>query len=111
MTAISSTSIAVAWQLPPVDSRNGIIRGFRLFYNKKGLLALATNITINNGTIHSIEVNGLEKYTEYEFQMLAFTSVGEGPRSSTHVERTQQDGNNLTFLITKLPFCIEITTL
>ena len=94
VTAISSTSIAVAWQLPPVDSRNGIIRGFRLYLKKKGFVGLSANITITNGTIHNTEVNGLDKYTEYELQMLAFTSVGDGPRSSTHAERTKEDGNN-----------------
>ena len=37
-------------------------------------------------------VPGLDKYTEYEFQVLAFTSVGDGPNSSVEVERTMQDG-------------------
>ena len=38
------------------------------------------------------DVTGLDKYTEYEFQVLAFTSVGDGPKSSPKVKRTLQDG-------------------
>ena len=34
----------------------------------------------------------LDKYTEYEFQVLAFSSKGDGPRSSVVVERTKEDG-------------------
>ena len=37
-------------------------------------------------------VTGLKKNTEYEFQVLAFTSVGDGPKSSVVVERTNEDG-------------------
>ena len=36
--------------------------------------------------------NGLNKYTEYEFQVLAFSSKGDGPNSSVVVERTKEDG-------------------
>ena len=38
------------------------------------------------------EVTGLHKYTEYDFQVLAFNFVGDGPNSSVEVERTRQDG-------------------
>ena len=34
----------------------------------------------------------LDKYTEYDFQVLAFSSKGDGPRSSVVVERTKEDG-------------------
>ena len=37
-------------------------------------------------------VTGLYKYTEYEFEILAFTSVGDGPKSSILTERTKEDG-------------------
>ena len=39
-------------------------------------------------------VSTLDKYTEYEFQVLASTSKGDGPRSSVLVERTMEDGKN-----------------
>ncbi|XP_022783220.1 protein sidekick-2-like isoform X2 [Stylophora pistillata] len=91
LTASSSTSIAASWQLPSADSRNGIIVGFRLFYKRKSSRELATIITINNGTITARDITGLVKYTEYEFQMLAFTSVGDGPNSSLEIMKTRED--------------------
>ena len=63
-----------------------------MYYKKKGALGLAAMVTINNETIRVEDVFGLEKYTEYEFQVLAFTSAGDGPKSSVLVERTNEDG-------------------
>lgn len=62
-----------------------------MYYKKKGSLGLAAMVTINNETIRVEDVFGLEKYTEYEFQV-AFTSAGDGPKSSVLVERTNEDG-------------------
>ncbi len=53
-----------------------------------------TTLVINNGTSLTTSVTGLDKYTEYEFQVLAFTSVGDGPKSSIKVARTKEDGKN-----------------
>ena len=63
-----------------------------MYYKKKGSLGLAAMVTINNETIRVEDVFELEKYTEYEFQVLAFTSAGDGPKSSVLVERTNEDG-------------------
>ena len=49
-------------------------------------------IPINSTATLTQDVTGLDKYTEYEFQVLAFTSVGDGPNSSVEVERTMPDG-------------------
>ena len=38
------------------------------------------------------EVISLDKFTEYEFEILAFTAVGDGPKSSILTERTKEDG-------------------
>ena len=66
------SSSTASWQLPSADSRNGIIIGFM-----------------------DSDVTGLDIYTEYEFEVLAFTSVGDGPKSSPLlVVRTMKDGKN-----------------
>ena len=91
LAVISSTSIRASWQLPPADSQNGIITGFKLFY-KKNDSGSATMVPINSAATLTKDVTGLDKYTEYEFQVLAFTSVGDGPKSSPKVNRTLQDG-------------------
>ena len=92
LTVISSTSIRASWQLPAEDSQNGIIIGFKLFYKKKDSAGSATMVPINSGATLTKDVTLLDKYKEYEFQVLAFTSVGDGPKSSIKVNRTLQDG-------------------
>ena len=49
-------------------------------------------VPINSGATLTKNVTLLDKYTEYEFQVLAFTYVGDGPKSSTKLNRTLQDG-------------------
>ena len=92
LTASSSTSITASWQLPPVFARHGNIAGFKLFYKKKGSGGSATTLPISDGRTSSKTVSGLDKFTEYEFQVLAFTSDGDGPKSSVKVKRTMEDG-------------------
>ena len=50
--------------------------------------------TVNDSSLRNKTVTGLDKYTKYEFQVLAFTSVGDGPNSSVEVTRTKEDGNS-----------------
>ena len=92
LTAKNSTSITASWQLPPPCTRNGEITGFKLFYKKKDSTELAIMIPINSGGTLTKDVTGLDKYTEYKFQVLAFTSVGDGRNSSAKIKRTLEDG-------------------
>ena len=92
MNAGDSTSVRASWQMPPEDSRNGIITGFKLFYKKKGSGEAQTVLTISSGSTLTTDVSGLDKYTEYNFQVLAFTSVGDGPKSDEKTVRTLEDG-------------------
>ena len=92
MLAATSTSITATWEPPTADSRNGIITGFKLFYKEKGSAGPTNTEQINDGATLSKTVTGLLKYTEYEFKVLAFTSVGDGPNSSVKIERTNEDG-------------------
>ena len=92
VNVVSSTSIRASWQLPPAGSNNGIIiTGFKLFYKKKGS-AGSEIIELFNVTTFTKTVIGLLKGTQYEFQVLAFTTAGDGPKSSILTARTNEDG-------------------
>ena len=95
MTAKSSTSITASWQLPPAYDRNGVIAGFKLFYEKKSSSGSQTTVVVKSGSTLTIVVAGLDEYTEYQFQVLAYTSVGDGPNSSVEYETTMEDGKNV----------------
>ena len=101
MTAKTSTSITASWQLPPVNAQNGIIQGFKLFYKKKGSSGSQTKELINNKAVLTTDVTGLAKFTDYEFKVLAFTSVGDGPNSTVKSETTKEDGKKLMLIISK----------
>ena len=92
LTANSSTSITASWQLPPLLARHGRnVKGFKLFYREKGF-AGSFYLNITSGSTLRRLVAGLDMYTEYEFQVLAYTSDGDGPKSSVEVERTMEGG-------------------
>ena len=92
VTTKTSTSITASWQLPPEDDRNGIITGFKLFYKKKSSSGSPTPLNINSGSTLTKVVTGLDEYTEYEFQVLAYTSIGDGPKSNPKSVKTKQAG-------------------
>ena len=94
VTASSSTSVTVTWDLPPADSINDTVTSFHLLYKKNGYGGLTSTLIINNGTIRTEDVTGLYKYTEYEFQVLAFTNFGSRLTSSVTFERTLEDGED-----------------
>ena len=56
---------------------------------------------INDKAVRTTDVSGLSKYTKYEFQVLAFTSVGDGPNSTVKSETTKEDGKKLVLIISK----------
>jgi len=96
--ATNSTTIKASWQLSPADARRGIIEGFKLFYKKKDVAGLPSEITMNGSEIRFHYVTGLDENTEYEFQVLAVSSAGNGPKSASKVRRTITDGNNTCFI-------------
>ncbi len=99
VTVKTSTSIRASWQLPPADATHGIIEGFKLFYERNDSVGTSNVMVISDDGILTKVVTQLEKYTLYDFQVLTFTSVGDGPNSSVLVVRTKEDGKIKNFFI------------
>ena len=93
LSPLSSTSVRASWQLPPVGSRHGPITGFKLIYQRKNSAAdYPTVLTIQSNSTLNVKITELRKYSEYAFQVLAFSSAGNGPKSSVQEVRTNEDG-------------------
>jgi len=93
VSPLSSTSVRASWQLPPVGSRHGPITGFKLFYKRKNSAAdYPTVLSIRSNSTLNIHITGLRKFSKYQFQVLAFSSAGNGPESSVQEVRTNEDG-------------------
>lgn len=92
--ATNSTTIKASWHISPGDSERGVIKGFKLFYKRKDAVGLPSMLTINGSDIRTYYATGLDMNTEYEFQLLAFSRAGDGPRSTVKVTRTTDNGKD-----------------
>ena len=93
MRPLTATSVRTSWQLPLVNLVYRVnVRGFKLLYRLRNSSDQFATAIVSSNTYVSKDVSGLEKYTEYEFQVLAFTALGNGPVSSVRVVRTMEDG-------------------
>ncbi|XP_072916750.1 protein sidekick-1 isoform X1 [Hemitrygon akajei] len=89
--AVSPTQILVMWGPVPESDQNGLILGYKILYQEKGSESTQTHLVKGNFT-HSVVLNGLRKYTQYEIQVLAFTRIGDGvPCFPALMERTKDD--------------------
>nr|CAD7403650.1 unnamed protein product [Timema poppensis] len=90
-TTLTSQTIRVSWVSPPLTSANGVIKGYKVVYGPSDTWydenSKDTKITSSSETI----LHGLKKYTNYSMQVLAFTSGGDGVRSSPIHCQTEQD--------------------
>ncbi|KAB7494490.1 Down syndrome cell adhesion molecule-like protein Dscam2, partial [Armadillidium nasatum] len=90
-TTLTSQTIRVSWNSPPLSSVQGVIKGYKVMYGPSDQWfdeeAKDTKITGSTET----HLHGLQKYTNYSLQVLAFTSGGEGVRSSVIHCQTDQD--------------------
>lgn len=75
---------------PVLGSKDGApSRGNRFVFSCPPELGEIKNVTT---TQPSLELDGLEKYTNYSIQVLAFTRAGDGVRSEQIFTRTKEDG-------------------
>lgn len=75
---ISYYKMKITWLPIPMQKRNGIIRGYHIYY--KDVTEYKWNVyTTLMGNISSTIVPGLQSYTEYCVKISIFTSKGEYP--------------------------------
>ena len=91
---LTATSVGASWEFTSSDSLplGVVIRGFKLLYRLRNSSDLFGTAIVRDNSTFSKNISGLEKYTEYEFKVLAFTANGNGPSSSVLVVRTAEDG-------------------
>lgn len=81
MVVINTTAIEVQWDLPPYNSRGGYILGYKVFVQPANRGGAETTITITDNSTDVYIVSRLTPATSYRFSVLAFTRIGDGPRS------------------------------
>lgn len=96
---LSSTSIYITWSPPPIDSQNGKIRGYKVFYIASDDI-YEKEIHIVKSNNQYLTVENLKKYTNYSVWVLAYTKMGDGMKSNQFFCRTYEDGEHDTYSIT-----------
>ncbi|KAM4527367.1 netrin receptor DCC isoform 1-T1 [Odontesthes bonariensis] len=88
LEVVLSRSIKVSWQPPPRSAQNGVITAYKIRYRKTG----------RRGDQEAIEPNnfwylftGLEKGSQYSFQVAAMTVNGSGPASEWYAAETPEN--------------------
>ncbi|XP_053473599.1 netrin receptor DCC [Ictalurus furcatus] len=88
LEVIYSRSIKVSWQPPPANAQNGFVTGYKIRYRKTG----------RRGEQEAIEPNnlwylftGLEKGSQYSFQVAAMTVNGTGPNCEWYTAETPEN--------------------
>ncbi|PSN52800.1 Down syndrome cell adhesion molecule-like protein Dscam2 [Blattella germanica] len=90
---LTAQSLQVSWQPPPTSQCNGILQGYKLFYEPvlddhwQGVDEIETRKT----TALTAVLTGLRRFTNYSVQVLAFTRVGDGVLTKSIFCTTEED--------------------
>lgn len=87
---LSASTMLIQWKEP--EEPNGQIRGYRVYYTTESKLTLNMWNKHNLDDSHLTTISGLTTGTTYSIQVLAFTSMGDGPPSDIIQVKTQQGG-------------------
>uniref|UniRef100_A0A8C6XWR1 DCC netrin 1 receptor n=1 Tax=Naja naja TaxID=35670 RepID=A0A8C6XWR1_NAJNA len=87
LEVVNSKSIKVSWLPPPSSMQNGFITGYKIRHRK----------TARRGEVETLEPNnlwylftGLDKGSQYSFQVAAMTANGTGPSSEWYMAETPE---------------------
>ncbi|GLH07043.1 Down syndrome cell adhesion molecule-like protein Dscam2 [Gryllus bimaculatus] len=91
-SAITSQSLEVTWEQPPLEGRNGIIQGYKVSHQPaEEWYELNDQETKVVTTSYRTTIPGLFKYTNYSISVSAFTKMGDGVKSPPVYCRTAED--------------------
>ncbi|XP_057373786.1 cell adhesion molecule Dscam2-like isoform X5 [Daphnia carinata] len=97
--SLNSQSLQITWQPPRPDYRNGLLRGYRIFYEPLSEFFYSSSPdqsdlqTSSSQTTTELTVflSGLQKFSNYSIQVLAFTGAGDGVKSQPLTCTTEED--------------------
>lgn len=85
---ITSTSVALAWELPVPEHQNGKIIGYLVEFTALEIGESSTVYTMDT----EISLNELNPFTAYSINIAADTVIGLGPYSRVFHVQTLEDG-------------------
>ncbi|KAG7483961.1 hypothetical protein MATL_G00043840 [Megalops atlanticus] len=88
---VTSDEAVITWAEPPRMTLNGVLKGYRVVFWSvfpDGEWGEMQNITTPR---EQVALKGLEKFTNYSVQVLAYTQAGDGVRSNVLYIQTRED--------------------
>ncbi|XP_065214717.1 cell adhesion molecule Dscam1 isoform X2 [Planococcus citri] len=89
--ALTSQSIQISWNPPVAEGQNGVIQGYKVFYQPAEDWYEKNDYVTKTVTPLVTTIGGLMKYTNYSFFVRAYTKPGDGVKSNPVYCRTEED--------------------
>ncbi|NXV14963.1 DSCL1 protein, partial [Cepphus grylle] len=96
--SITSDVAVISWSEPPRSTLNGVLKGYRVIFWSLYMDGGEPHLPAEWGEMQNItttrervELRGMEKFTNYSVQVLAYTQAGDGVRSSVLYIQTKED--------------------
>ena len=91
VSAASTRSVYVQWNLLPLIDQNGIIVNYNITLVPTAITANQSTVVVSTSNLN-ITIDNLVPHTNYSVTIVAFTSVGNGTPSIAVVVETPEDG-------------------
>ena len=91
VSAASTRSVYVRWNLLPLIDQNGIIVHYSIILVPTAITANQSTVVVSTSNLN-ITIDNLVPHTNYSVTIVAFTSIGSGPPSIAVVVETPEDG-------------------
>lgn len=80
-SALTAQNVQINWEAPPEKYTHGIVQGYKIYYEPTHIHSEYANRETKVTQSLSTMLHGLQPYTNYSVQVLAFTRAGEGVAS------------------------------
>ena len=81
LTNLQSHEVKVQWDPIPPETANGILLGYRVFYQEYWYSGLLQNMDTKSPNVHMLILRDLKSAQRYQISVAAFTSQGAGSQS------------------------------
>ncbi|MBN3277397.1 SDK1 protein, partial [Polyodon spathula] len=87
---LTASQLEIQWDPPPVETQNGNIQGYKIYYWETGNYNETEKLKILFLPEATMRLKNLTSYTSYSVKISAFNAAGDGPQSEPRWGRTHQ---------------------
>uniref|UniRef100_A0A3Q2E7L1 Sidekick cell adhesion molecule 1b n=1 Tax=Cyprinodon variegatus TaxID=28743 RepID=A0A3Q2E7L1_CYPVA len=88
VSALSPSGLEVTWDMPPLETQNGLIQGYKVHYWERENQNQTEKVKVIFVPDTQVHLTNLTSYTPYMVTLTAFNTAGDGPPSDPRGART-----------------------